>query len=287
MRTEGVLSLHFEGDIVLDHKVSARTLGKSITHLQNAIDRAYIDIKYGALWKHARMKGEDYIAADFIALYPAEGGFIQQILSDSGKKIVDRISKALEPAVEKVLADGEGVATNLHQQVQNRKGQISHGIIEPEHFLPASGNADNKITRAYADRAINRELDQILSIIRSPRAGESFLEIEIYGEKDIKYPFDKNKSARFHDVISRREIGEPMICVAKVRQLDRGRLTGKIINLDNDKTATINFANDTDFLKVHPFLGNNQEMTFLGAPVIEYGAFDPNSGDIYFIDFWG
>lgn len=97
----GQLSLHFKGEIVLEHQVSARTLGKSLMHAQNAIDRAFLDLKYGNLWKHARMRGDDYLSADFIALYPEEGGFVQKLLSESGKAIVDRISAALMPAMVK------------------------------------------------------------------------------------------------------------------------------------------------------------------------------------------
>ena len=87
MSDTGSLSLHFEGEIVTDHLVSARTLGKTLVHTQNAIDRAYLDLKYGNLWKYARMKGEDYPRADFFVLYPEEGGFIQELASSAGKEI--------------------------------------------------------------------------------------------------------------------------------------------------------------------------------------------------------
>jgi hypothetical protein len=78
-----------------------------------------------------------------------------------------------------------------------------------------------------------------------------------------------------------------VVYVARVRQLDRQLLNGKIVNQENDKTLTIRFADDSDFVKAHPYLGNNDEMIFIGAPIIEYGAFDPNAGDIYFIDLIG
>jgi len=281
---KGSLSLHFEGDIVQDHLVSARTLGKSLVHTQNAIDRAYLDLKYGNLWKYARMRGEDYPVADFIALYPKEGGFVQQLLSATGRQIVNRISSALTPAMEKVLAEGEDVASSMSQQVENRKKQLVHGIVEPKHFQELIENPGEKVIRTYADRSINREIDQVLSIIRSRNSGESFLEIETHGDKSHKYEFNKYKSEKFHSIVSRREIGKPVIYVARVRQLDRDRLNGKVVNLENNKTVMVHFLNEKDFVKAHPYLGNNKEMVFVGAPVIEYGAFDPNAGDIYFID---
>ena len=287
MNDNGSLSLHFEGDIVSNHLISARTLGKSLVHAQNSIDRAYLDLKYGNLWKYARMKGDDYQSADFIALYPEEGGFIQELVSDTGKLIINRISSALSPAMDKVLAEGEEVASSISQQVESRKNQIEKGIVEPHDFQSLVDNPDNKVIRTYADRSINRELDQVLSIIRSQHAGESYLEIAVKGTKTLKFDFDKYKSEKFHALISRREVGDPVIYVARVRQLDRDRLNGKVVNLENNKTISIHFLHDNDFVKAHPYLGNNSEMVFIGAPMIEYGAFDPSAGDIYFIDLLG
>lgn len=230
------------------------------------------------------MKGEDYDEADFVALYPEEGGFVQKLLSDTGKRIVDRISSAIGPAIERVLNEGEDVAASLSQQVENRKIQFSQGIVSPEGFQELINNPGDKIVRKYADRAINREIDQVLSIIRSKHAGESFLEITACGTRSLNYAFNKSKSERFHSLISTREIGIPVIYVARVRQLDRDRLNGKVVNLENEKTVAIHFLNESDFLKAHPYLGHNKEMVFIGAPVIEYGAFDPNAGDVYFVD---
>jgi hypothetical protein len=281
------LTLHFDGDIVSNHFVSARTLGRSLVHTQNAVDRAFLDLKYGNLWKHARMKADDYHAADFIALYPEEGGFVQKLLSDSGKAIVDRISSALGPAMDRVLQEGDEVSDSLQQQVTNRKNQIEKGLIEPSTFQHIVENPGQHVVRSYADRSINREIDQVLSMIRSRTSGDSVLEITTEGSRTENYQFNRFKSERFHSIISKRQVGEPVVYVARVRQLDRQLLNGKIVNQENDKTLTIRFADDSDFVKAHPYLGNNDEMIFIGAPIIEYGAFDPNAGDIYFIDLIG
>jgi len=186
--------------------------------------------------------------------------------------------------MERVLRQGEDVTSSMSQQVEDRINQINRGIVEPKDFLSFVNDPGEGVVRTYADRSINREIDQILSIIRSRHSGESFIEIEISGTGTAKYEFNKFKSERFHSVVSRRDVGNPVIYVARVRQLDRDRLNGKVINLINNKMMVMNFLHENDFVKVHPFLGNSKEMTFIGAPVIEYGAFDPNAGDIYFID---
>ena len=62
------------------------------------------------------------------------------------------------------------------------------------------------------------------------------------------------------------------------------RLNGKVKNLVNDKTSVLHFSTEEDFIKAHPYLADKKEMVFIGAPLIEYGAFDPNAGDIYFLN---
>jgi hypothetical protein len=286
MKKSGRISLHFEGDIVFDHKVTARTLGKSLVHTQNAIDRAYLDLKRGNLWKYARMHGDDYSDADFLTLYPEEGGFLQELFSEKGKDVVDRLSSAITPAMNEVNQQGQEAKSSLSSQVENRRNQIQKGILEPIDFQDFVEKPDDKVVRKYADRAINREIDQILSIIRSQHAGKSNLVITTIGKETSKYDFNKSRSVKFHAIVARREIGTPVLYAAKVRQLDLGMLNGKVVNVDNDVTMTISFSSEDDFLKAHPYLASQKEMIFIGAPLIEYGAFDPNAGDVYFIDVY-
>lgn len=278
------LSLHFDGDIVSEHLISARTLGKALTHTQHAIDRAHLELKYGNLWKHARMSGEDYEAADFIALYPEEGGFVQKLLSEGGQAIVDRVAAALRPAMERAMHEGEENLQTMQQQVITTKEQVRLGLNNPISYAKLVDQPEERAIRSYGDRAINREIDMVLSIIRSKSAGESTLEITTQGSETENYLFNRHNSKRFHSIISTRQIGDPVIYNSRVRQLDRDLLNGKIVNLENDRTVNIKFATESDFVKVHPFLGNNELMTFIGAPIVEYGAFDPNAGDIYFVD---
>lgn len=54
----------------------------------------------------------------------------------------------------------------------------------------------------------------------------------------------------------------------------------------NEKLANIHFTDDPSFHKVKRYLGTDEEMTFLGCPIIEYGAFDPQAGDICFLDIF-
>jgi hypothetical protein len=45
----------FDGPITQNNHVSLRTLGKTIDHLQSAIDRAYLDVKYKDVFKYQKL----------------------------------------------------------------------------------------------------------------------------------------------------------------------------------------------------------------------------------------
>ena len=45
-----LVQIHFAGDIATNHQVSLRTLAKSLGHLQNSMDRAFLEIHYGKLY---------------------------------------------------------------------------------------------------------------------------------------------------------------------------------------------------------------------------------------------
>jgi hypothetical protein len=280
------IQIHFDGDIATNHQVTMRTLGRTIFHLQNALDRAYIENKYGSIWKHARMRALDYEESSFLVQEPAEGGYVLDFLAnnDVTKKIVDRLATAITPAIEQAMQQGEEIVESLSQQIETRKMQIDKEIIDPKSFEQLIENPSAKVVRGYGDRSITKEIDQILSIIRSKHSGESTFELVTNGTKSHKFTFNKNTSDRFHSIVSKRGLGEPVIYIAKVTSLDFKNRSGKILNVINEKNANIHFSDGESFHKAKEYLGTNSEMTFIGCPLIEYGAFDPQAGDIHFID---
>ncbi len=280
------IQIHFDGDIAINHQVSMRTLGRTISHLQSALDRAYIENKYGSLWKHARMRAADYEESMFLVQEPKEGGYVLDFLASNTvtRGIVDRIDSAITSALKQSMHQGEENAQTLGQQINTRKMQIEKGIIKPSSFNQLIENPSKDIVRSYGDRSITKEIDQILAIIRSKYSGNSTFELVTYGSKSNKYLFNRNVSEKFHKVVSKRSLGEPVVYVAKVLSLDFKNHSGKIKNVFNGKDANIHFFDDASFLKAKSYLGTDDEMTFVGCPLIEYGAFDPQAGDIHFID---
>lgn len=278
----GQVLLHFDGDITRDHQVSLRTLGKGLFHLQAAINRAYLDTKYGEVWKGARMAHEDYEATEFWSRAPQEGGYIIDFVNESPliKKTLTRMVRAISPAVERSKKESLSNLGSLAQQAALRAEQVRLGVIEP---LSYSEYLPNATENPYGDRAINKEVDMLASIVRTPGAGSSTLELGIGGDQSSTFLFNRISSENFHQFISKRSLGEPLVFSVKVTELDYKNKTGTVLNVDSAKVAKLHFADDEGFQSIKPYLGLPVAMQFLGSPIFEGGAFDAKAGDIFFL----
>jgi len=280
-----LVQIHFAGDIATNHQVSLRTLAKSLGHLQNSMDRAFLEIHYGKLYKYAKMKHEFYPEVELLVQEPQEGGYILDFLATNKltQSVIDRVSGAVKGAVESSQNEGLDKSISIEETLNNRITQIENGIITPKDFQQMIDNPDDAVIRKYGDRAIVREVDQILSIIRAEYAGDSTFELLLQGTDSSTFDFNRESAKKFHAVVAKRDLGLPVFYTASISSLDRHNLNGKIVNKATSKVSNIHFLNE-DFLQLAvPFFDKKQEMTFIGSPMIEYGAFDPMAGDIYFV----
>lgn len=283
-----VFSIHFDGPLVTEHKVSLRVMAKTYEHMQRAIDRAYLDTKYGRVWKHARLKQEDYEQTEFLAEYPREGGIILDGIKAGAGAIIDRINDAISVPFAKAMQQGVEEHASIVDQLPQRR-QFAHARRDQlATYQDMVDHPDARVVRAYSDRSIVKEVDQIASMVKPDELNGSYVELKLYGSHAHPvYTFDAARAQRFHEIVSRRELGEPVLIRGKIRSLDQGNkyspMKAKILNLDSNREITLHLGSEEDFFKLHPH--HTAEQVFLFAsPVIEFGAYDPNGGDMYFVD---
>lgn len=283
-----VFSIHFDGPIVTEHKVSLRVMANTYEHMQRAIDRAYLDTKYGSVWKHARLKQADYEQTEFLAEYPREGGIILDGIKAGAGAIIDRINGALSVPFAKAMQQGVEEHASIMDQLPQRR-QFAHARRDQlATYQDMVDHPDARVVRAYSDRSIVKEVDQIASMVKPDELNGSYVEFKLYGSHAHPvYTFDAARAKRFHEIVSRRELGEPVLIRGKIRSLDQGNkyssMKAKILNLDSNREITLHLGSEEDFFKLHPH--HTAEQVFLFAsPVIEFGAYDPNGGDMYFVD---
>lgn len=283
-----VFSIHFDGPIVIEHKVSLRVMAKTYEHMQRSIDRAYLDTKYGSVWKHARLKQEDYEHTEFLAEYPREGGIILDGIKAGAEAIIDRINNALTVPFERAVREGIEEHASILEQLPRRRAFAHARREQLATYQDMVDHPDARVVRAYSDRSIVKEIDQIASMVKSDNLYGSVVEFQLKGSRTHPiYEFDAARAIRFHEIVSRRELGEPVLVRGRIRSLDQGNkyspMKAKILNLDSNREITLHLGSEEDFLRLHPY--HTAEQVFLFAsPVIEFGAYDPNGGDMYFVD---
>lgn len=285
------ISVHFDGPIADGHAVQLRTFTKTLSHLQTAIDRAYLDVKYGRIWKNARLHDEDYAPTEFLMDQTREGGFIADLLGSSAKSgtIVKRIQSALEPAYSRATAEASVVNENLVDQAEERRKMQKAGAQIAMPYAEFVENLDVKQTRAYGDRSIVKEFDQVASAIRARGGDGSYVEIDLYAENgSAKFVFDDSISSAFHNVVSTRTLGDPIEIPVTLRGLDSGKggISKAIAqNVVSKKEFSLFVHTDRGFASLRKFLKKRNPPCFsiVACPVLEYGAYDPSAGDMYFL----
>jgi hypothetical protein len=283
-------SVHYDGPITVDHRVSVRVMARTYEHMQRAIDRAYLINKYGNVWKHARLKGNDYDFVDFIAEYPQEGGIILDAVKagqQAAAELIDRIGNAISAPFEQALNGQIEEATHIAEDIAERRQYVAGMGERTLPFNQMLENPPEVWANRYSDRSILKEIDQLTFPLSSQRLAGSTIELTFNGTRQHPvFAFSANTARKFHAIVSRRELGPALIINARIRDLDRGNdyahPKAKIVNIDSGREVTLHLAGQGDVEELHPF-HMQEHMRIYACPFIEGGGFDLRGGDLYFV----
>jgi len=283
------IQLTLDGSLVRNkHQVSLRVLGRSMVSIQSAIDRAYLDVCHGHVWKHARLPLAFYDDADFVVGDPEEGSYVIEFLSKRGEAIVKRLKEALSDPYRQAVEGGEQEISAITRQLEGRRGQVQNEILIPQKFSDFLEAPDQLATRAYGDKSINKKIDQMLSLVRKDDNAVLKLTLKPSPNEGAEtFVFKKTEALAFKKVIGQRQLGNPVIYRGKLRALDRGHnkkanFRGKFINVENDNDINIFIQSEVDYSSLAPYM-DRDEVTIIACPIIEYESFDPVGGDIQFL----
>ncbi|CAJ91165.1 conserved hypothetical protein [Cupriavidus necator H16] len=271
-----------------NNHVSLRVLGRSMISIQAAADRAYLDIKYGNIWKHARLPIAFYDDADFIVGDPEKGSYIIKFLSEQGEAIVKRLRQAIADPYRSAIEGGEQEIFSIKRQIEARKNQVDNVILVPQTFDEFLQAPDELATRAYGDKSINKNIDHMLSPVR--KDPDAILKISLkpnYRERTETFTFTQKEAIAFKKVVSQRQLGNPVIYHGRLRALDRGHnqkanFKGKFINAANDRDLALFIQSEQDYSDLVPYM-DRENLTIVACPIVEYDSFDPVAGDIQFV----
>lgn len=287
---KNLISIHFDGPIAANHTVQLRTFSRTLDHIQTAIDRAYLDLKHGGIGKNARMTSEDYEPTDFLVQQTREGGFISDIIGKSdSKEIIERMNDAIAPAHEEAKKPVIDEKPSLIEEAEKRRKHFKSGAQLAISYQEMVDTPDPKLTRAYGDRSIVKEFDQIAAAIRARQNDGSSIEIDLYPGRALPtLVFDYSTAVALHKIVSSRSLGDPVEIPVTLRALDSGGgavSKAKATNLISGKEFNLFIHTERGFSSLRKYLSKRNPKPFnvIACPVLEYDAFDPDAGDMYFI----
>lgn len=283
-------SIHYDGPITVEHKVSVRVMARTYEHMQRAIDRAYLINKYGNVWKHARLKASDYQFVDFMAEYPQEGGIILDAVKNGQQatsELIDRIGNAIAQPFEKAFNNQVEEATHIAKEIADRRDYVERMQHRTLKFNDMLERPPVEWADLYSNRSILKEIDQITFPLSSQQIEGSTVEFSFLGTRvHPVYQFDARIARNFHSIVSRRELGPAVVVNARIRDLDRGNQyahpKAKIENLDSGREVILHLAGPRDAEELHPF-HMHDHVRIYACPFIEGGGFDMRGGDLYFV----
>lgn len=281
-------SVHFDGDITIDHKVSVRVLGNTYQRMQRTIDRAYLLDKYGVVEKYERLTKAEYRETDFIAAYPEEGGIILSAVKQGAELVVDRIYAATSVVFQSAVDHAFVQHQSLAEQLIDRRIYANQMGDRARSFADVQAAPPPEWSPAYSNRSIVKEVDQLVSQITRSDLVTSTVDLTLHGSKPfLPLAFTPLTAKNFHKIASDRELGPPMIARAQIRILDAGNPTtkpsAKILNLDTLREVNLHLSNDLDFAALHPYHNGDDEVRLHVCPILEAKGFDLNGGDLMFL----
>lgn len=280
-------SVHFDGPITIEHRLPLRVMARTYENMQRSIDRAYLINRHGAVWKHARLKAEQYAETEFIAAYPREGGIYLDAVRDGANAIIDRINEAVRPIYERALQQGLEERANIAGQLQESKRYVAGMQERTRSFEDVALNPPADWADKYSNRSIIKEIDQLVHQITPNKLDGSIVELDLQGSRVLlPMVFDRARANAFHAQSAYRELGAPMIVAARIRNLDRGnkfsKPGAKILNITTNREVSLHLNGIDDADTLHPY-HTGVDVRLYVCPILEAGGFDIHGGDLMFL----
>lgn len=281
-------SVHFDGDITVDHRVSIRVLGNTYTRMQSAIDRAFLVERYGRVVKYERLSRDEYEETEFIAAYPQEGGIILDALREGAEGIIDKIYSATNYVYGRAVENAFAENINIAQQIDRQKNYVT-GVGERtppyEHYLE---NRSEEWRDAYSNRSIVKEIDPLVNQISRKGLNNSTVDLLFIGSRtNLPLTFDATLAYKFHKIAADKQLGPPMIVHTWIKSLDIGSKTtkpsAKVYNISSGKEVVLHLFDQAGFNALHPHHGVEAGVRIYACPIMEAGGFDILGGDLMFL----
>ena len=282
--------LKFSGSLAPNDQITARTLSHSLQSLQRAVDKIVIYETRQSLRKFDSLSSRQYHIADFI-VNQFEPGCIQiPLLNETAEYIASRFRGILNEPYDLAASQQNQLFVPIANQLPaaynrainaNADRNTQQNLIQNPH-----------VEREYSNVAILKEINQLISPMRSSKTDEDdLISLRIADENVTKdYVFSKSISRRFNSIVTSQKLGPETVYEGNLKGLEASNsvefpYTGKFISSLTDCEMKLLISTEAAALALSPFNLTSENLRFWGAPMTTYGAFDEVRGNIVFLEF--
>lgn len=282
--SDAALSLKFLGEMSDGGKIDLRDLAKALTYLQSMIDRAHIGVtRAGVIKKYSRLYKEQYGELQFYVGDPVRNSFLLDFVASSplGRKVVSVLGEAIAPVYSFVDKVVDNEIDQIETDVSAWRKRLDDGDVKLVEYSEELFVERGEFINSFSDRSILKYLDCLVAPLRSEDR-DSELHLEVNGARSLRFEFNRKRSRRFHRLVSRRTLGAPYWFEGEFTKADKDNLLGDFRKASNGKRCKVYFNTKDDVIEISKLMGE-KTVRIKGAPILEYGSYDPGSGDIQYL----
>lgn len=277
------MTVQFNGEFLSSEQyISLRTAGKVFKHLQAAVDRAYL-YKEGKLYKNARVSRYEY-QKDIIWLGETKANCrLFEILSNiKDLNVIDIVKQRCKNINREIIdMSFQDCLDEIREERNLYKLRVENGHVIPVQYKEFMLKEKNIFEKRYVERAIAKEIAAIGSVVRSPAAGESSVNLSFNDDEHFIFEINRKRAEIINKVVNQRTLSDPVILLGVFRGGDIKNKKGKFDNRITGKTSNLLFATEEECIELNKYSGSS--ISIIGCPVVEYGTYDTEAGDIYFL----
>ena len=278
------MNIKLSGDIAIGGEVNLRDVANAFTHLQSMIDRAFIDlITHGKIRKHSRLTSQQYGEVFFSVQDPKRESYLVNMISrtEIGMSVIDRVNAAISPIYKRLESAVQSERHDIENDIKRIRTQIDNKIITVKEYNEEEIRTNKDFVRSFGDRSILKYMDQLVSPTRT-KEKDNYVDLGLVTDRIYQYNFNKDKGQRFHSEITKKTLAAPRIITGQLVKADWHNLQGNFVKYTNGRKCNLKFSNRDEVEELSKLMGA-KGITIIASPIIEFGSYDAESGDLQFI----
>lgn len=270
-----------------DKTVLVRDLVPSLQNFQRGLDKLAIFAEHGRILKSSKLSYRQQGLTDLYITTFEEGSFKIPLLGNIGGGLKASLRDFLEgPYARAAQEFDEELDLPISQRMRNIIARDQEGGIDYQEEADLA-DGDPEFNRRDAQGKFLRDMDK--SIFAMTKEEGQGVEIKVFdGNQTSTFDFDRRIARRFHRLVDKPSIEEPILCHGSIHSLGRKSLRGtykfqaKYVSSATGEERNLYILDDAGMVSLRPY-NLDSDFTFVACPVARYGAHDTMRGDLIFV----